>query len=59
MISSVYYDKNKWMEGKTIAEISRELNKPPIETVFDLLIEEDTRVDIFCSACAKKIWKRY
>ena len=59
MISSVYYDKNKWMEGKTITEISKELNKPPIETVFDLLIEEETRVDIFCLACAKKIWKRY
>ena len=58
MISSVYYDKNKWMEGKTIAEISRELNKPPIETVFDLLIEEDTRVDIFLfSMCEENLEK--
>lgn len=47
MISSVYYDKNKWMEGKTISEIAKVLDKSPIETVFDLLIEEDTRVDIF------------
>ena len=58
MISSVYYDKNKWMEGKTIAEISRELNNPPIETVFDLLIEEDTRVDIFLfSMCEENLEK--
>jgi len=58
MISSVYYDKNKWMEGKTITEISKELNKPPIETVFDLLIEEETRVDIFLfSMCEENLEK--
>ena len=58
MISSVYYDKNKWMEGKTVAEISTELNKPPIETVFDLLIEEETRVDIFLfSMCEENLEK--
>jgi N-acyl-D-amino-acid deacylase len=47
MISSVYYDKNKWMVGKTITEISRETEKHPLEVVFDLLIDEETRVDIF------------
>lgn len=47
MISSVYYNNNKWMEGKTIAEISCEVNKPPMEMVLDLLVEEETRVDIF------------
>lgn len=58
MISSVYYDKNKWMEGKTIAEISTELNKPFLEMVFDLLIEEETRVDIFLfSMCEENLEK--
>ncbi len=58
MISSVYYDKNKWMEGKTVAEISTELNKPFIELVFDLLIEEETRVDIFLfSMCEENLEK--
>ncbi len=58
MISSVYFEKNRWMEGKTIAEISSELNKPPIETVFDLLIEEETRVDIFLfSMCEENLEK--
>ena len=58
MISSVYYDKNKWMQGKTISEIAMNLNKTPIETVFDLLIEEDTRVDIFLfSMCEENMEK--
>ena len=58
MISSVYYDKNKWMEGKTITEISNKLNKPQLETVFDLLIEENTRVDIFLfSMCEENLEK--
>ena len=58
VISSVYYDKNKWMEGKAISEISTEQNKSPLETVFDLLIEEDTRVDIFLfSMCEENLEK--
>ncbi|GAN33644.1 MAG: D-aminoacylase [Candidatus Brocadia sp. AMX2] len=56
MISSVCYDKNKWMEGKTISEIAKDLNKPPLETIFDLLIDEDTRVDIFLfSMCEENL----
>lgn len=47
MISSVCNEKNTWAIGKTVSEISKELNKSPIETVLDLLIEEETRIDIF------------
>lgn len=58
MISSVCYEKNKWMQGKTIPEIARDLKKTPLETVFDLLIEEDTRVDIFLfSMCEENLEK--
>ena len=46
------------MEGKTIAEIAGKLNKPPLEAVFDLLIEEDTRVDIFLfNMCEENLGK--
>lgn len=56
MISSVYHEKNTWTVGKTISEISKELNKSPQETVLDLLIEEETRVDIFLfSMCEENL----
>lgn len=35
---------NKWIEGKSIAEISRSSKKSPIETAFDLLLEEELNV---------------
>lgn len=56
MISSVCYEKNRWTVGKTVSEIARDLRKSPIETVFDLLIDEDTRVDIFLfSMCEQNL----
>ncbi|KKO20202.1 MAG: D-aminoacylase [Candidatus Brocadia sp.] len=56
VISSVCHDKNKWMEGKRISEIAMLLNKSPLEAIFDLLIEEDTRVDIFLfSMCQENL----
>jgi len=44
MISSVNLEKNKWMEGKKLSDISRILKKPSLEFLFKLLIEEDLRV---------------
>jgi N-acyl-D-amino-acid deacylase len=35
---------NKWIEGKSIMEISASCKKSPIETVFDLLLEESLNV---------------
>ncbi len=43
-IASVITDRNKWVEGKSIAEISRTLNKPGLQCIFDLLLEEDLSV---------------
>lgn len=58
VISSVYYDKNKWMEGKSISEIAANLTASPLDVVFNLLIEEDTRVDIFLfSMCEENLEK--
>ncbi|MDR4509027.1 MAG: D-aminoacylase [Candidatus Brocadiaceae bacterium] len=47
MISAVHSKKNKWMEGETISQIAKYLRKKPIETVLDVLIDENTRVDSF------------
>jgi N-acyl-D-amino-acid deacylase len=43
-ISSVISDKNKWMEGKSISEISRSLNKQTVNCLFDILMEERLNV---------------
>lgn len=49
-ISSVTSAKNRPLEGKSIAEVAALQHKSPIDTVFDLLIEEKRRVAviIFC-----------
>jgi N-acyl-D-amino-acid deacylase len=44
IVSSVASEKNRWMEGRTIAQISRERGKSGLETVFEVLIEERLRV---------------
>jgi len=43
-ISSVNLGKNKWMEGKSLSEISRYLGKNPVKCLFDLLLEEELNV---------------
>ncbi|MBI5663996.1 MAG: D-aminoacylase [Nitrospirae bacterium] len=40
VISSVRTDKNRWMEGKSIPEISRVQGKTELQTVFDILLDE-------------------
>ncbi len=46
MISSVFNKEKRGYEGKTITEISKTLNKPPLEFVLDLLYEEDCKVGV-------------
>lgn len=43
-ISSINSDRNKWMEGRSLLDISRSLEKSPIDTLFHILIEEDLNV---------------
>ncbi|MBI4698349.1 MAG: D-aminoacylase [Nitrospirae bacterium] len=43
-ISSVNSGGNKWMEGKSLSQISSVSNKPPAECLFDILIDENLRV---------------
>ena len=44
MITWVQSEKNKPLEGKTIAEIAQIVGKDPPEVVFDLLVEEELAV---------------
>ncbi len=44
IVSSVVSEKNRWMEGKTIGEISSNLGRNGFETVFGILLEERLRV---------------
>ncbi len=44
MINSVDTDKNRFAEGKTVAELANELGKSPLDVVCDLLIEESDAV---------------
>jgi len=46
LVSTVLYEKNRDIEGKSIWEIAVERNKEPFETVCDLLIDEDARIDV-------------
>ncbi len=46
VVSSVLYPANRCYEGKSIWEIADIRGKPAFETVCDLLIEEDARVDV-------------
>ena len=44
LISSVNMDKNKWMEGNSVTEICKSVNKSPITFIFEILIEEELNV---------------
>ncbi|MBI5051004.1 MAG: D-aminoacylase [Nitrospirae bacterium] len=43
-ISAVNLNRNKWMEGRKLSDISGSMGKGPLEFIFDFLIEEDLRV---------------
>ena len=41
MISSLTLEKNKWMEGRVLSDISSSIGTSPMELLFDLLVEEE------------------
>ncbi|MFH0811905.1 MAG: D-aminoacylase [Pseudomonadota bacterium] len=45
VISTVHHEKNRHLEGKTLAEIAGERNSAPWKVLYELLIEEDLRVN--------------
>lgn len=44
MVASVGTERNRGFEGKTMAEVAREMDKEPCDALFDLLLEERLRV---------------
>lgn len=44
-IDKVRLDKNKMLQGKTIAELAREQNKHPVDAMLDLAVEEDLKTE--------------
>jgi N-acyl-D-aspartate/D-glutamate deacylase len=44
-IDDVHLEKNKHFEGRTVAEVAKELGKHPVDTVLDLSVEEDLKTE--------------
>lgn len=58
LVSSVSSDRNQWMEGKSIADISSALGTDGLNAVFRILVEERLRVGaIFLSMCEENLRK--
>jgi N-acyl-D-amino-acid deacylase len=58
IVSSVGSEGNRWMEGETIAAISRGLGLDEVESIFRILIEEKLRVGaIFLSMSEENLRK--
>ncbi len=46
LMASVGSEKNKWMEGKDIASLAKQEGKDTFEFCFDLLIEEEGKIQV-------------
>lgn len=44
MVAAVDTEKNKGFEGKTMAQVAREMGKEPCDALFDFLLEEKLRI---------------
>ncbi len=54
VIAEVKNEKNKELEGKTIAEISKMWDKNPIGTMCELLLEESFAVGVICKVVSEE-----
>ena len=57
IVGAVQNPKLLPLQGKTIAEIAKLWNKDPIDTVFDLLIEDEAFTMVACSSCRSPTWR--
>jgi N-acyl-D-amino-acid deacylase len=53
-ISSVSFEKNRWMEGQSLAYIANERNCEPVEMLLGILIEEKLRVGAIFSSMSEE-----
>jgi len=44
-VDDVHLEKNKQFKGRTIADVAKELNKHPVDTLLDLAVEEDLKTE--------------
>ena len=58
-VSSVATDRNRWMEGKTIAYIAAEKNQEPVDMLFMILMEEELRVGAIFSSMSEDNLMRF
>ena len=58
-VSSVATDRNRWMEGKTIAYIAAEKNQDPVDMLFMILLEEELRVGAIFSSMSEDNLMRF
>jgi N-acyl-D-amino-acid deacylase len=57
-VASVSSQENKWMEGKSLAYISSQINKDPVDTLFHILIEERLRVSAIYFSMSEENMRR-
>ncbi len=58
-IASVSSEKNRWMEGKSIAYIARHENSEPVDIFLKILIEEKLRVSAIFASMNEDNLKRF
>jgi N-acyl-D-aspartate/D-glutamate deacylase len=45
LVDDVHLEKNKHFKGRSIADVAKELNKHPVDTLLDLAVEEDLKTE--------------
>jgi N-acyl-D-amino-acid deacylase len=58
-ISSVSSKKNRWMEGRNLHDIARINGKEPVDTLFDILIEEKLNVSAIFTSMHEENLKKF
>ena len=58
-IATVSSQKNRWIEGKSIAYLARRKNAHPVELFFNILVEEELRVSAIFSTMNEDNLKRF
>lgn len=58
-VSSVINENNKWMEGKSIADIASKKKLNPLDMLIEILIEEELRVGAIFSAMNEDNLRRF
>ena len=58
-VSSMPRMADKWMEGKSLEEIQSALGRPPLETLFEILIRGELRVSAIFHSMSEENLKRF